>query len=429
MGPIGRIAAVQGQVYAWDAELRAWAPAEPSRPLAAGDRVSTGPVGRAELQVGSSTLRLHSRTELDIAALDEQGLVLALRRGSLALRLRSEAPASQVEVVTPEARLLPLEPGHYRFDRGDAASGEMNDRTQATVWQGRLQVEGEQGFQLKRGEQAELWLEGATLRHSWGNPAEDVFAERVLREDAQESRLYATAPPVPLNVTGAADLARHGRWDRHPEFGWVWLPLQVHGGWAPYQQGRWAWVQPWGWTWVDHAPWSFATYHHGRWLQWGPRWAWAPLAPRERYLPPGAHRPPAYKPPPVGYGPPHHRPPAGRGDGRSEPRPDRRFDERGEARTDERKDWRMRMPAHRETALPPPALQPQRPETRPEMRPAVRPEARPEGRSEVRPDAPRPERPAAPPQARPHPAPSPAVRDAQPARLPRPGAPEQHAEP
>jgi hypothetical protein len=35
-------------------------------------------------------------------------------------------------------------------------------------------------------------------------------------------------------------------------------------------------VRPWGWTWIDDTPWGFAPFHYGRWVQWGPRWVWAP---------------------------------------------------------------------------------------------------------------------------------------------------------
>jgi hypothetical protein len=62
----------------------------------------------------------------------------------------------------------------------------------------------------------------------------------------------------------------------HPEHGWIWLPREVAADWAPYRDGRWVWLRPWGWTWVDRAPWGFAPFHYGRWVQWRGRWAWWP---------------------------------------------------------------------------------------------------------------------------------------------------------
>jgi hypothetical protein len=59
-------------------------------------------------------------------------------------------------------------------------------------------------------------------------------------------------------------------------YGNVWVPSYVASGWVPYQDGRWVHVQPWGWTWVDNAPWGFAPFHYGRWVQVNNYWAWSP---------------------------------------------------------------------------------------------------------------------------------------------------------
>jgi hypothetical protein len=97
----------------------------------------------------------------------------------------------------------------------------------------------------------------------------------VTREDPRDER-SASSRYVSPEMTGAEDLDRYGRWEAHPEYGALWFPLQVSVGWAPYRQGHWAWVRPWGWTWVDEAPWGFAPFHYGRWVNWGGRWGWAP---------------------------------------------------------------------------------------------------------------------------------------------------------
>jgi hypothetical protein len=91
------------------------------------------------------------------------------------------------------------------------------------------------------------------------------------REDTRERNRY-----VSEEMTGAEDLDRHGRWDRHPEYGAVWYPTVVVAGWAPYRYGHWAHLRPWGWTWVDDAPWGFAPFHYGRWVSYGGRWGWVP---------------------------------------------------------------------------------------------------------------------------------------------------------
>ena len=375
-GRVGRLAAVQGQVYGFDRAAEVWSQAEPNSPLTSGDRISTGPTGRAELQVGSTTLRLHSRTELEVLRLDDSRMVFELKRGSLALRVRSSKMAGELEIFTAEASLQPLRAGHYRIDRPANADGGYGNRTLASSWLGDLRVADEFGFTIPTGEQAELTRAGSELRHSWGNPATDVFAERVLREDGaddrrEESRL-ASQNFVSPEMTGAADLDRHGRWNRHPDWGPVWFPFQVSAGWAPYKLGRWTWVRPWGWTWVDNAPWGFAPFHYGRWVQWHGRWGWAPGSYTAR---------PIYSPGLVVWsGSVHYGGRYGPGVGWAPLSPREAYVPRYRhprqpgvvhpgARLDERKDWRMRgQPEWRvENRLDPRGVQ-QRPEIRGEQR-------------------------------------------------------------
>jgi hypothetical protein len=97
-------------------------------------------------------------------------------------------------------------------------------------------------------------------------------------------------------------LAPHGRWFRHPRFGWAWFPTSVDAQWRPYTHGQWVWTEEHGWYWNSDEPFGWATYHYGRWgydevygwvwipgSTWGPAWVafryseghvgWAPLPP------------------------------------------------------------------------------------------------------------------------------------------------------
>lgn len=96
-------------------------------------------------------------------------------------------------------------------------------------------------------------------------------------------------------------LSPYGEWVRHPYYGWVWFPRNVHAGWRPYSIGRWV-MSDYGWTWVSYERFGWATYHYGRWAwdryvgwlwvpgtDWAPAWVawqqgngyigWAPLPP------------------------------------------------------------------------------------------------------------------------------------------------------
>ena len=104
---------------------------------------------------------------------------------------------------------------------------------------------------------------------------------------------------VPPDMPGTQDLDSNGTWELTPDYGYVWAPLVVAAGWAPYRFGHWAFIPPWGWTWIDDAAWGFAPYHYGRWVQWNSAWCWVP-GPRRVH--------PVYAPAMVGWvgGPGRH---------------------------------------------------------------------------------------------------------------------------
>ena len=270
-GRVGRVADVQGSVSMFDSEQGSWAAAERNRPLTSGDRLSTGPKGRAELRIGSTVLRMAAATELEVVRLDDERMSFQLHTGSLAVRVRSREAAADIDLLTSEVRLRPERAGHYRIDRVD-------DSTQAGVLRGTLRIDDAEGFIIETGQRAELWREGRqqrSLRFAWTNLPNDNFAEWVAREDSRDER-SASSRYVSPEMTGAEDLDRNGRWERHAEYGAVWYPIEVRADWAPYRHGRWAWVRPWGWTWVDEASWGFAPFHYGRWVSVSGRWGWWP---------------------------------------------------------------------------------------------------------------------------------------------------------
>ena len=279
---VGRLSAVQGEVRWLDRDGGGWLGSTPGQPLrnwpvATGDRLRTGAGARAELRLGSTTVRLGANAELWLTRLDERALVLHLQAGTAALRLAEfdGDGFGPVEVTTAEGRWLPLRPGSYRLDR-DA------DATQATTWRGELRFEGrDSALTIPAGRRSDLWLNppgsfapGQT-RFSWAGIERDAFADWVARDERLDDAPI-TARHVPPGVTGWQDLDRHGDWVTDPGLGALWQPRVVAPGWAPYQDGRWAWVAPWGWTWIDAAPWGFAPFHYGSWVTFQGRWCWSP---------------------------------------------------------------------------------------------------------------------------------------------------------
>lgn len=274
-GRVGRLVEAPAGVWLQDRDSQRWmASAEQSLvnwPLTSGDRLRTDGQARAELRIGSVSVRLDGRSELFIQRLDDQRVVLRLEQGSAALQVGDSPWVGQIELQTREGRWLPQRVGHYRFDR-------ESDATQASVWRGELRFESSDSTLLiGEGRRADLWLPvgGGPTNFAWAQIQNDAFSDWVVRDQRADAPTRS-ASHVPAEMTGWQDLDRYGDWQDHPEHGGVWLPRRVPSGWEPYRDGRWAWVSPWGWTWIDAAPWGFAPFHYGLWLQIGGRWAWSP---------------------------------------------------------------------------------------------------------------------------------------------------------
>ena len=269
-GRVGRLSEVTGQVWMFSPSAGEWLAAVRNRPLTSGDRLSTDPGARAELQIGSTTLRLDSGSELEVLQLDDNRMVLQLHSGATLVRLRQADTAAQFELRTAEGRFRAQRTGRYRFDRQDGTS-------QVTVLSGQAYFEGQSSaLSVRAGQRAEFWLDNRNAaQYSLTEPVRDAFAaynaERDQRDDRSASSRY-----VSPEMTGIEDLDRNGRWEQNNDYGPLWVPRVVASGWAPYAAGHWAFVSPWGWTWIDDAPWGFAPFHYGRWVYLRNTWAWAP---------------------------------------------------------------------------------------------------------------------------------------------------------
>ncbi|HUP09991.1 MAG TPA: DUF6600 domain-containing protein [Caldimonas sp.] len=269
-GRVGRIADTFGQTWLYSPDSGEWVDAARNRPVTTGDHLATDPGARAEVAVGSTTVRLDGGTEIEVSRLDDEAVVLQLHAGAVALRVHDARGVGELEVTTPEGRIRVQTAGRYRIDRGDRA-------TELTIDAGQAQWEGPgNGLTLFAGQRGQFWIENNGVgQYAIVEPLRDEFAAW----NAQRDRAFDRVPVaryVSPEMTGAEDLDRYGRWEQSPEYGPIWYPVAVPATWAPYTAGHWAWVPPWGWTWVDDTPWGFAPFHYGRWVYYRARWCWVP---------------------------------------------------------------------------------------------------------------------------------------------------------
>ncbi|WP_157615881.1 DUF6600 domain-containing protein [Rhizobacter sp. Root404] len=269
-GRVARVSEATGQVWIYSPDAGEWVSAVRNQPLTSGDRIATDTGARAELQIGSTSLRLDSATELEVAQLDDAQASLQLLEGSAIARVRDAEGAGELEITTDEGRFLVQRSGTYRVDR-------INGKSDLTVYAGEARYEGpNSGLAVGPGQRAEFWIDsGGVAQYTMFGPVNDAFAgwssERDRRYIGSVAERY-----VSPEMSGAAELDAYGRWEQTTDYGAVWYPTAVAVDWAPYSHGHWTWVRPWGWTWVDDAPWGFAPFHYGRWVYLRSRWCWTP---------------------------------------------------------------------------------------------------------------------------------------------------------
>jgi hypothetical protein len=267
---VGRISLIDGTVSSHTVDQTEWSPAMRNYPVVSGNSFWTEPNARAEIQVGSSALRLDSSTEVDVNELDDQAMRIEVSQGSVNLHVGNLSDGITYQVLTPNEAVNILQPGTYRISAGINSEPDL-----VAVLKGQAQInDNVSSVTIGAGETA-------------SNPPGEMTALKVqetapvefdnwslARDNYEEPRkvLQYVSP----ETTGYEDLESYGTWQQMPNYGAVWVPSNMAADWAPYRQGHWAWIAPWGWTWIDDAPWGFAPYHYGRWAHVNTIWFWTP---------------------------------------------------------------------------------------------------------------------------------------------------------
>jgi hypothetical protein len=272
--PVARISIMNGDVSVRRADAGDVVAGAINAPLMVQDALTTGPGGRAEVQLDyAHRARLGPDAEMRIADLEPNRFQLQLSRGFLTYSVVRDSPA-QAEISTPVAAVRPVGRSQVRIWVRD--DGE----TTVTARYGEVDVSTPRGTErLRRGQS--MLLRGNSQDPEYqiiaaeGGDQWDGWNDQRDRE-LQRSVAYNY---VNQDVVGAEDLDSYGRWDTDPQYGRVWVP-QVASNWAPYTDGRWVWQDYYGWTWVSTEPWGWAPYHYGNWYQSSFGWAWYP---GERY--------------------------------------------------------------------------------------------------------------------------------------------------
>jgi hypothetical protein len=270
-GRVARLNFMEGSVSFQPGGENDWVDAVVNRPLVTGDNLWADESSKAEVHIGSTALRLGSKTGITLLEVSDRAAQIRLAQGSLIVRVRHVDDEDSYEVDTPNVAFTILQPGEYRLD-----VDPDGNRTDITVWNGRGEATGGGSSYTVVADQRATFNGTDQLSYDLGQvPRDDDFDSWSLARDDREDRADS-ANYVSREMTGYEDLDEYGDWSYVAGYGTCWRPRLVVGGWAPYRFGHWAWVGPWGWTWVEDEPWGFAPFHYGRWAFAGAGWFWVP---------------------------------------------------------------------------------------------------------------------------------------------------------
>ncbi len=278
---VARLNYLRGAVSFQPAGEPDWVSAIVNRPITTGDRLWADDNSRAEMHLGSATIRLDEQTGMSFLNLDDRTTQIELSEGVLNVRVLRLDRDEIFEIDTPNQAFSIDRPGQYRIE-----ASEDGHTTMVTVRSGEGEVTGGGGtYNVGAGVTGSFVGDDHLRANIYKAGSYDDFdkwcQDRDRRDDGAKSVRY-----VSREVVGYQDLDDYGYWQYVAGYGYVWFP-RVSAGWAPYHDGHWAWISPWGWTWVDDAPWGYAPFHYGRWVAVRNTWAWipGPIAVRPVYAP------------------------------------------------------------------------------------------------------------------------------------------------
>ncbi len=279
---VARLGYMEGSVSFQPAGEPDWVQAVANRPMTTGDKLWADKDSRAELQLGSSVIRLDANTGFSFLNLDDNTVQIQLTSGSINLRVRRLDRDDIYEVDTPNLAFTVSQPGSYRVEASEDGTYSV-----VSIREGGGEATGNgQTYTLHAGQRGTFdgtdSLNAEVIDIGGRDQFDDWAYNRDRRYDQSRSAQYLSH-----DVVGYEDLDDNGDWRDDSNYGHVWFPNRVAVGWAPYHEGHWDWIPPWGYTWVDDSPWGYAPFHYGRWVTVGGRWGWVagPVAVRAVYAP------------------------------------------------------------------------------------------------------------------------------------------------
>lgn len=275
---VARLSFVEGKAFVQRASDLGYEEGALNMPVSEGDRIGTAD-GRVEIHFGKGNyVRLDNDTKLDVLNLpkkEDDVTRLRVWSGSIYLVVGTLKKEKGIELHTADSSFYVLDRGVYRVDVRE------NKDTEIQVYQGLIEVAGEEGSTLLKASQRLEVSEGrfAAKPSSFIAVADDAFDKFNASRNSVTGRQYAKNHMPEELSDYEAELDENGEWTYLAPYGNVWVPNGIDEDWRPYNNGRWTWLPLSGWTWWPYESWGWSTFHYGRW-HWGldMGWYWIPMS-------------------------------------------------------------------------------------------------------------------------------------------------------
>src|SRR6202140_2170673 len=233
-GRVARLNYLHGSVSFQPAGETDWVSAVVNRPMTTGDRLWADNGGRAEMHLGSATIRLDANTGFSFLNLDDRTVQIQLSEGTLDIRVKRIDPDEILEVDAPNLAFSILQPGQYRIQ-----ASEDGNSTVVTVRSGQGEATGGgRTYTVNSGLSGTFSgtdsLQADIYRSADNDEFDNWSQDRDRRDDGSRSARYCSH-----DVVGYEDLDDNGTWRSDRNYADVCVP-SVAAGWAPYRDGHWA---------------------------------------------------------------------------------------------------------------------------------------------------------------------------------------------
>ena len=273
---VAHISHVEGQLLRYDPDEESWVATVKDAPFGIDDVLHSNEDARAEFIMPNNTwMRIDADTRIQLMTLEED--VTGIDVASGVARFYNKGSDVVIKVTTPFGYVTaPEETGFDLYLDKDSVEVSafkgtvdflhtMDDKrfeviagSSSIVANDRLVTSGE-------GRIDPAW-------DRWNKDRDNLWTKRAKLKG--ESVKYL--PPALHHE--AYVLEKYGRWTRvyyGGSYYYLWRPVYVGVGWAPFTVGRWT-VWSGDHCWIPSEPFGHITHHYGNWVFVGGFWYWAP---------------------------------------------------------------------------------------------------------------------------------------------------------